>query len=275
MDTSRVPPGMYAPAAPQAPAAGRPLPPASPAQSGNWHRYHYPIGIFLTLYGLTGLLSTLIGWSDHRKEIAAYLSKTAGLDTGLATPVLVVLHVIETLLILVTLAGLLRRRDVWFLPVLFGWIAGFAVFCVLDVWAGTMGLLAEHAVYLAGFTVVLFLSYALGVRARVGQARPPGRSRGEAAPQNLSRTQELALSALNRWQRTAPPGHAPSPPGTPPPGAQGPGTAPPVAQGPGAAAPGAPSAPGHADPHAPRPAAAGPAAPAPAPAAPPPPPARP
>jgi hypothetical protein len=208
---------MYAPAAPQqAPAAEHALPPASSAQSGNWHRYHYPIGIFLTLYGLTGLLSTLIGWSDHRKEIATYLMRTAALDTGLATPVLVGLHIVEALLILVALAGLLRRRDVWFLPVLFGWMAGFAVFCVLDVWAGTMSLLAEHAVYLVGFTVVLFMSYTLGVKARVGRTPPLDRQRGDATPQNLSRTQEFALSALNRWQRAAPPGQVPTPPGARP-----------------------------------------------------------
>jgi hypothetical protein len=211
---------MHVPPPRQATAPGQALPPESPAQAENaqaenWHRYHYPIGIFLTLYGLTGLLSALIGWSGHRKEIAGYLTKTAGLDAGPATPVLAGLHVVEALLILIGLAGLLRRRDVWFLPVIFGWMAGFAVFCVLDVWAGTMGLLAEHGVYLVGFTVLLFVSYALGVKVRVGQAPSPDRQRGQPA-RNLSRTQEIALSALNRWQRAAPPGHVQAPPGAQP-----------------------------------------------------------
>jgi hypothetical protein len=194
--------------------------PSSPLeQAVNWHRYHYPVGIFLTLYGLTGLLSVMIGWSDHRAEIANYLTKTAGLDARSATPVLIGLHVVEALLVLITLTGLLRRRDVWFLPAIFGWMAGFAGFCVLDIWAGTMGLLAEHALYLVGFTAVLLVSYALGVKARVNPVPPPGRAGNELAPRNLSRTQEFALSTLNRWQRTTPPGQVRSPSGAenPPP----------------------------------------------------------
>ncbi|MCW2918107.1 MAG: hypothetical protein JWN52_6175 [Actinomycetia bacterium] len=212
MNTSRVPEGLYSPP----PQQGQTLPPASPVRAENWHRYHYPIGIFLVLYGLTGLLGVLIGWSDHQKEMANYLTKTAGLNTGLATPVLAGLHVVEGLLILITLAGLLRRRDVWFLPVVFGWMAGFAVFCVLDVWAGTMSRLAEHGVYLIGFTAVLLVSYTLGVKARVGQAPPSGQQRNTPTPRNLSRTQEIALSALNRWQRAAPPGPVQSPAGAQP-----------------------------------------------------------
>jgi hypothetical protein len=273
-----VPPGEYAPPSQQVPAL--PPQPAPPEPAGHWHRYHYPVGIFLALYGLTGLLTVVIGWSGHHKEIADYLTRTAGIGTGAATPVLVGLHVIEALLVLVAVAGLLRRRDVWFLPVLLGWVAGFAVFCVLDVWAGTLGLLAEHAVYLAGFTVVLCVSYALGVKARVGGAPAPGGPdrRPGPVPLNLSRTQEFALSALNRWQRTGPAEHVRLPPDAAAepahhaPVPAGPAQAPPPRQAPPHAVPAPPDG-APAQPPPPRQAPEAPARPAaPAPA---PPPARP
>jgi hypothetical protein len=188
----------------------------SSPQPQNWHRYHYPVGFFLVVFGATGLLGTVLRWSAHRDQIATYLTRTAGLGKGLDTPVLIGLHVIEGLLVLIALAGVLRRRDVWFLPALLGWIGGFAVFCVLDLWAGTFGMLAEHAGFLAVFILVLFISYALGVKARVG--RPPAGP--GLTPRNLTRTQEFALAALNRWQQGAPQGplQVPPPSWGPPPG---------------------------------------------------------
>jgi hypothetical protein len=159
----------------------------------NWHRYHYPIGIFLVAYGFAGVLLLVIGWSDRRQEMSTYLDKTVGLD--IATPLLIAVKLVEVLLTLLVLAGLLRRRDVWYVPALFGWIGGFAVFCVLDVWSGRFGGLAEHLLYLLGFLVLLGLSFALGVKARVAQARP------RQSKMQLTRTQEMALAALNRWRR--------------------------------------------------------------------------
>lgn len=144
---------------------------------------------------MTALLSSLLGWSAHRKEIAGYLSD------GLASPVLIGIKAAEVLIVMVTVAGIVRRRDVWFLPALLGWMTGFGVFCVLDLARGKTGRLAEHAAYLVLFAVLLFLSYAFGVKARVGRTTPPVSSRKGPQPQNLSRTQEIALAALNRWQR--------------------------------------------------------------------------
>ncbi|GAA4154825.1 hypothetical protein [Actinomadura keratinilytica] len=177
--------------------------------TGNWHRFHYPIGVFATAYGATGLLTALISWDDRRAELADYLG------SGLASPALVLVKVVELLLVALTVAGLARRRDVWLLPALAGWAAGFALFAVVDVVKGRWGGLLEHTLYLAGFAFLLFLSYALSVRVRVGRGalpRPAERpvagagadsdaSDSELRPSGLTRTQELALEALNRWQQ--------------------------------------------------------------------------
>ncbi|GAA4075583.1 hypothetical protein [Actinomadura miaoliensis] len=189
--------------------------------TGNWHRFHYPIGVFVIAYGATGLLTALISWDDRRAELADYLG------SGPAAPALVLVKVVELLLVLLTVAGLVRRRDVWLLPALTGWAAGFALFAVVDVVKGRWGGLLEHTLYLAGFAFLLFLSYALSVRARVGRGavRRPGERPVAGAgagsdansdsgsdsgsgspdsdlrPSGLTRTQELALEALNRWQQ--------------------------------------------------------------------------
>jgi hypothetical protein len=169
----------------------------------NWHRLHYPIGVFLVAYGVAGIFLLAVGWEGRRQEMSAYLAETIGL--GIATPSLIAVKVVELLLTLFALAGLLRRRDVWYLPAIFGWIGGFGVFCVLDVWSGRFGGLAEHVLYLLGFVVLLGVSFALGVKARVARAEhgptAPAPDRTGARSMRLTRTQEMALAALNRWQR--------------------------------------------------------------------------
>ncbi|GLZ11168.1 hypothetical protein Acsp04_14030 [Actinomadura sp. NBRC 104425] len=177
--------------------------------TGNWHRFHHPIGVFATAYGATGLLTALISWDDRRAELADYIG------SGLAAPALVLVKVVELLLVALTVAGLARRRDVWLLPALTGWAAGFALFAVVDVVKGHWVGLVEHTLYLAGFAFLLFLSYALSVRVRVGRGALPrpaerpvagagsdsGSPDSELRPSGLTRTQELALEALNRWQQ--------------------------------------------------------------------------
>ena len=199
----------------------QPAPAAAAAPAAGWHRFHYTVGIFLVAYGAAGLALLAIGWSARHDEMATYLDKTVGF--GIATPALIATKIVEALLTLLALAGLLRRRDVWYLPALLGWVAGFAAFCVLDVWSGRYVGLAEHAVYLLGFLVLLAASFAFGVKARVLRAHAdaahqaegahPADVGGQAAPgapgrpvsgtrMRLTRTQEMALAALNRWQRT-------------------------------------------------------------------------
>lgn len=197
---------------PAHPAPVTPLPaPSTARRSTGFHRFHFPIGIFLVAYGVTALISSFLGWEAHLREMSDYLGE------GAATPALVAVKVVQILLVLVTLMGLLRRRDVWFLPALCGWAVGFAVFCVLDGVKGTMADLVEHGVYLVGFAFLLCLSYALGVKARVAARRA---ARGGDGPDGddsdrLSRTQELALAALERWRRQFQQPGPPQPHGTP------------------------------------------------------------
>src|SRR5262245_15286510 len=146
-----------------------------PRTADTWHWFHYPIGVLLVSYGTAGVLLLAIGWNGRHQEMAAYLSQTIGL--AIATPALIAAKVVEVLLTLLALAGLLRRRDVWFLPALLGWIAGFAAFCVLDLWSGRFGGLAEHLLYLLGFLILLATSFGLSAQARLALAQD-----GSAAP---------------------------------------------------------------------------------------------
>ncbi|XVQ13300.1 hypothetical protein ACQP1W_12395 [Spirillospora sp. CA-255316] len=223
------PPPLQPPVPPSAPAGQAP----SLGSGRNWHRFHYPVGAFLIAYGVTGFVTGLLSWSDRREELAGYIG------SGLATPGLATVKLVELLLVALTVAGLVRRRDVWFLPVLTGWLAGFAVFAVLDVFKGKWLSLLEHAVFLGGLGLLLFVSYGLSVKARVGRAeaarRPapsPSTTEGsEAAPAQtaepapvpgqpggLTRTQEFALATLNRWQQRGASSPTPPPPApaTPP-----------------------------------------------------------
>ncbi|MFG1999495.1 hypothetical protein ACGFNU_10155 [Spirillospora sp. NPDC048911] len=249
-------PAAAEPAAGPNPTPALPMPLPSPAEevrptipsgsSGqNWHRFHYPVGAFLVAYGITGLAGAALGWAERRDEVAGYLG------AGAATPVLATVKVIEALLLIIAAAGLLRRRDVWFLPAITGWIVGFGVFCVLDVVKGKWTGLVEHGAYLLLFAVLLVLTYGLSVKARVGDRPqpadaaavppPPGGPMGSVpAPREggLTRTQELALAAINRWQRGAQPQAAPPPAASPPP--------------PGAPQPPAPNAPQPPPPSAPQ-----------------------
>ncbi|RMI44230.1 hypothetical protein EBO15_13860 [Actinomadura harenae] len=174
-----------------------PVTPPGPKRSGAsayWHRLHYPVGVFLIAYGLASAVAAVLSWSDRRDQVASYL------DSGVAGTVLAGVKGLELLLVVLTVAGLLRRRDVWFLPPLAGWMAGFGVLAVLDVLRGKWGGLAEHFGYLILFGVLLFVSYGLGVKARLNSG-----SGGAADGGGLTRTQELALAALNRIPRPAPP----------------------------------------------------------------------
>ncbi|WP_153530948.1 hypothetical protein [Actinomadura macrotermitis] len=200
-------PDMPLPARPAQPAAPPPATLAMPAPlperepepapapvSGNWHRFHYPVAVFLVAFAVTALAVTAARWSGHRADMAGY----AG--AGLALPALGAVKAVQLLLLLTGLCALLSRRDVWLLPTLFGWLAGFGVFAVLDVVKGRMLPLAEHGVYAAVFAALLAVSYTLSVKARVGG--PAGGQGGQGPrPSGLSRTQEFALSAANRWQR--------------------------------------------------------------------------
>ncbi|MBO2464369.1 hypothetical protein [Actinomadura violacea] len=185
------------------PAEGGAPPP--PPAGGTWHRMHYAVGVFLVAYGVTGLASAALLWGDRRKELDGYFG------SGGAGTLLLLAKAVEAVLVAVTVAGIVRHRDMWFVPALAGWMAGFAVFAVLDVLDGRAGGLVEHLAYLAGFVVLLFVSYGLSAKAQVGSgaavrasagpAPGGGGDGGEGEPRRLTRTQEFALSALNRLPR--------------------------------------------------------------------------
>jgi hypothetical protein len=182
---------------------GQPYGPHQPPRptTGIWHPRHLPVGAFVVAYGIAGTLNALFRWNDHKAEIANLLNKTIDSGAGSAGGILVAVHIVEVLLTLIAVAGLVRKRYVWYLPALVGWMAGFGVFVLLDIWAGDLGKLLEHLIYLGGFTILLFLSYALGVKARMNsRAQATGGDPAAGGPP-LTRTQELALSALNNWRR--------------------------------------------------------------------------
>ncbi|WP_067801722.1 hypothetical protein [Actinomadura formosensis] len=177
------------------PGAGPAAAPPGGAARGarTWHRFHYAVGVFLVAYGVTSLVSGVLLWGDRVEEIEGYFG------SGPAAGVLIFVKAIEALLVLGTVAGVLLRRDMMFVPPLAGWMAGFAMFAVLDVFKGRWGGLAEHLLYLAAFVVLLFLSYGLSAKAQLAAApreAAPGSS--PIGPRGLTRTQEFALQAINR-----------------------------------------------------------------------------
>ncbi|QXJ24958.1 hypothetical protein AGRA3207_006378 [Actinomadura graeca] len=194
---------------PSPPVQPGPVPPAGGPPGGaalqggqGWHRLHYVVGVFLLAYGVTGIATAALLWDDRRDEFERYFA------SGPAVGLLVLVKAVEVLLVLVTAAALVRRRDTWLVPPLAGWMAGFAMFAVLDVLTGRWGGLLEHLVYLAGFVVLLFLSYGLSAKAQLTAdaraRRAAGADAAGAGPgegRRLTRTQEFALSAINRLPR--------------------------------------------------------------------------
>ncbi|WP_346048901.1 hypothetical protein [Actinomadura chokoriensis] len=175
-------------------AVGADVRPASGVRT--WHRFHYAVGVFLIAYGVAGLVSGALLWGDRVDETEGYFG------SGPAAGVLVGVKAVEALLVLCAVAGVALRRDLLFVPPLAGWMAGFAMFAVLDVFKGRWGGLIEHLLYLAAFVVLLFLSYGLSAKAQLAaMPKPAGGAEPGASPdgqRGLTRTQEFALQAINR-----------------------------------------------------------------------------
>ncbi|RFS85680.1 hypothetical protein D0T12_11815 [Actinomadura spongiicola] len=172
-----------------APGAGRA---GGPSGARTWHRFHYAVGVFLIAYGVTNLAGAVVLWGDRRDEIEGYFG------AGPAVAVLVLVKLFEAALLLAAAAGVALRRDLLFVPATAGWMAGFAMFGVLDVFTARWGGLLEHLLYLVGFVTLLFVSYGLSTKAQLAAAprdAEPGSARG---PGGLTRTQEFALQTINR-----------------------------------------------------------------------------
>ncbi|MEU8306712.1 hypothetical protein AB0C84_24450 [Actinomadura sp. NPDC048955] len=169
--------------------------PSAPAGGAarTWHRFHYAVGVFVIAYGVAALASAAALWGDRLDEMEGYFG------SGPASGILVLAKAVEVLLVVAAVAGVLMRRDLLLVPPVAGWMAGFAMFAVLDVFTGRWGGLVEHLAYLAAFVVLLFLSYGLSAKAQLAKApkgpAPDGSPRG---PSGLTWTQEFALQAINR-----------------------------------------------------------------------------
>ncbi|TDC67124.1 hypothetical protein E1200_15585 [Actinomadura sp. GC306] len=157
-----------------------------------WHRFHYAVGVFLIAYGGTGLLSGVLMWGDREDEVAGYFGALP------ATAVLLLVKAVELALVAFAAAALVFRRDILLVPATAGWMAGFAMFAVLDVFTARWGGLVEHLLYLAAFVVLLFLSYGLSAKAQLARAAKDGQDGSPGGGPQLTRTQEFALQAINR-----------------------------------------------------------------------------
>ncbi|WP_019634056.1 hypothetical protein [Actinomadura atramentaria] len=180
------------PAEPAAPAY--PEPPAYPEAPGSpgaaaggrgpaaWHRFHYPIAVFLAAFAVSALAVTALDVSGRRADLADYVG------SGLGLPALVAVKLVQFALLVVTAAALARRRDVWLLPVLAGWAVGYLAFAALGVVRGEWVGVGVRLVYLAGFAALLMASYNLSVKARAAAGRP--------VPSG--NTREIAVAAMER-----------------------------------------------------------------------------
>ncbi|TDC44904.1 hypothetical protein E1281_32185 [Actinomadura sp. KC345] len=174
--------------------AGGEAPEAGPGPRGPaaWHRFHYAVGVFLIAYGSTGLISAVLLWGDRQDEIEGYFGSVP------ATAVLVLVKVLELALVASAAAGVVLRRDVLLVPPTAGWMAGFAMLAVLDVFTARWGALLPHLLYLAAFVVLLFLSYGLSAKAQLAGAPEDGEGDPPGGGGRLTRTQGFALRAINR-----------------------------------------------------------------------------
>lgn len=180
---------------PEAGQGGAPgsAPGTRPAQrAATWHRLHYAVGVFLIAYGMTGLVSAVLLWGDRQDEIEGYFGSVP------AATVLTGVKVIELALVASAVAGVALRRDMLFVPPMAGWMAGFAMFAVLDVFTARWSGLIEHLLYLAAFVVLLFLSYGLSAKAQLAGAPKDDGDALSDSGRRLTRTQEFALQAINR-----------------------------------------------------------------------------
>ncbi|MGP4027632.1 hypothetical protein [Actinomadura sp. 3N407] len=160
-----------------------------------WHRFHYAVGVFLIAYGMTGLVSAVLLWGDRQDEIEGYFG------SGPASAVLIAVKAIELALVASAAVGVVLRRDMLFVPPMAGWMAGFAMFAVLDVFTARWDGLIEHLLYLAAFVVLLFLSYGLSAKAQLAKAAKDDGDGPSGDGRRLTRTQEFALQAINRIPR--------------------------------------------------------------------------
>jgi hypothetical protein len=119
-----------------------------------WHRLHYPVGVFLIVFGATRV-GSLLDWSGRHRDAARML----GVGGGTVTALLGVSGVGELLLTVAAVLAVSRRRDVWLLVALAGWCAEFLVLAVVTGIAADVARLVEHGVFLSAFGGLLAATY--------------------------------------------------------------------------------------------------------------------
>src|SRR5690348_7570325 len=118
----------------------------SPATEDGWRLRHFPVGVSLVVFGGTRVAS-LLDWSSRHRDAARML----GVGDGATTALLGVSAVAELLLTVAAVLAVGRRRAVWLLVALAGWLLEFLVLAVVAGVAGDGTRLAEHGVFLLVF----------------------------------------------------------------------------------------------------------------------------
>ncbi|MEV0403652.1 hypothetical protein [Actinoallomurus sp. NPDC050550] len=126
----------------------------SPATGGGWRRRHVPVGVFLVVFGLTRVAS-LLDWSSRHHDAAQML----GVGDGATTALLGVSAVAELLFTVAAVLAVGRRRAVWLLVALAGWLLEFLVLAVVAGVAGDRLRLVEHGVFLLVFGGLFAVTY--------------------------------------------------------------------------------------------------------------------
>ncbi|MCO5974488.1 hypothetical protein [Actinoallomurus soli] len=137
----------------------------SPAKKAGWHRLHYPVAVFLVVFGATRIAS-LLDWSGRHRDAARLL----GAGDGTVTALLGASAVGELLLTLAAVLAVSRRRDVWLLVALAGWSVESLALAIVAGVSGDTSRLVEHGVFLLAFAVLLAVTYRWSAATRTSAA---------------------------------------------------------------------------------------------------------
>ncbi|WP_433183483.1 hypothetical protein [Actinoallomurus sp. CA-150999] len=198
----------------------------SPATGGGWRRRHVPVGVFLVVFGLTRVAS-LLDWSSRHRDAARML----GVGDGATTALLGISAVAELLFTVAAVLAVGRRRAVWLLVALAGWLIEFLALAVVAGVTGDGRRLVEHGVFLLAFAVLFAVTYrsirgtraavepdqpvpALALPALAGLA-PAGSSAASEPPGTPRGNAPMAAPAQNpEWGMSRPGRGTPKPAGT-------------------------------------------------------------
>ncbi|MCO5992295.1 hypothetical protein [Actinoallomurus rhizosphaericola] len=137
----------------------------SPAKKAGWHRLHYPVAVFLIVFGATRIAS-LLDWSGRHRDAARLL----GAGDGTVTALLGASAAGELLLTVAAILAVSRRRDVWLLVGLAGWSVESLALAIVAGVAGDTSRLVEHGAFLLVFAGLLAVTYRWSAATRASAA---------------------------------------------------------------------------------------------------------